>query len=452
MAATPRRSRPVRPPTRRWSLPFLAAALAVATMILPAPAGAAPSSRPVTNWVRHHATPLDTVDPAAPLGDLRALRQPVGTADVVGLGEAVHGTSELLSLRHRALRFLVEDMGFRTVAWEEQWTTGVEIDEYIRTGDGNLDELVREMSPPWQWAEVRDVLAWLRSYNATHTDQVRFVGVEYYLTWLPAYDAVEAYVAGAAPERLPELLEHWALVEPDLSVVDEPMDHVAWYVAQPDKGLYVGAAQAAQALVDGIAHEPGDPAHDLALHNARQIVAFYEHFTLEPDQQLVYREARAAENLLWWHDRNPDQRIAYWAASAHTANAPDLGLSTPEGTWRYPTVGSHLRQRLGADYVSVGFTFDRGTVEGEDGTIVLRPADDHWFERPLRDIEHDQFAVDLRRPAPVPVRAWLDGPLTTRGLAHAGPDASMDGGSLAEWFDVLVHRQEVSPARPLPGG
>jgi erythromycin esterase-like protein len=72
-------------------------------------------------------------------------------------------------------------MGFRSVAWEEDWTTGLQIDKYIRTGKGDLNALMGRMSPQWQSRQVADVLAWLRDYNAGRSDKVRFVGVEYYL-------------------------------------------------------------------------------------------------------------------------------------------------------------------------------------------------------------------------------------------------------------------------------
>ena len=432
--------------SHRCSQLLFASIVALMGTFLPTSSGHAAPSQPVTSWVQRHAEPLDSVDPARPLDDLRPLASSVGSAEVVGLGEAVHGASELLSMRHRALRFLVEEMGFRTVAWEEQWTTGVKVDEYIRTGVGDLDSLIRQMSSQWQWHEVRDVLEWLRSYNTTHADQVRFVGVEYYLTWLPAYDAVESYVRETAPDRLPELLDLWAVVKPDVEEASTPEEHYQWYSAVADKSPYIDAAHAARTLIESVAHAPGDRAHDLALHNMNQIVAFYEHYAMEFDEQLVYRDARAAENLLWWRDRHPDHRIAYWAASPHTANAPELRLVTPWGNWEYPSAGSHLRERLGEDYLSVGFTFDHGAVHGANGPVALPPAEDHWFEHPLRDVRYEEFLVDLRHAAPPPVRAWLDGPITTRGLPDAGPDAYTDGGTLQQWFDVLVHRQAVSPA------
>jgi erythromycin esterase len=99
------------------------------------------------------------------------------------------------------------------------------------------------------------------------------------------------------------------------------------YLAEmADKAPYIDHARQVYALVDGLPHSPGDRAHALALHHARQIVSFYEHFAL-PDNS-AYRDDRAPQNLRWWHDHSGD-KVAYWAASAHTADAPDLAIAAP---------------------------------------------------------------------------------------------------------------------------
>jgi erythromycin esterase-like protein len=81
---------------------------------------------------RREAALLNTVDPAAPFGDLVALRRSIGDAAIVGLGESTHGATQEITLKHRTLRLLVERMGFRSIAWEEDWTTGLQINQYIR--------------------------------------------------------------------------------------------------------------------------------------------------------------------------------------------------------------------------------------------------------------------------------------------------------------------------------
>jgi hypothetical protein len=79
----------------------------------------------------------------------------------------------------------------------------------------------------------------------------------------------------------------------------------------------------------------------------------------------------------------------------------------------------------------------------------MPPPRQEWFEQPLGKVGLDQFALDLRRPAPPPVRTWLTAPIKTRGLPNEGPDAYMSGGTLAQWFDIVVHRQEVTPTQPV---
>jgi hypothetical protein len=44
------------------------------------------------------------------------------------------------------------------------------------------------------------------------------------------------------------------------------------------------------------------------------------------------------------------------------------------------------------------------------------------------------------------VRRWLHDPVVTRGLPDDGPASVIEGGTLAEWFEVLVHTRTVHPA------
>lgn len=56
---------------------------------------------------------------ALPIGDdLDALRDVIGSARVVGIGETAHHVREYQQLRNRLVRFLVEHMGFGVVAVE----------------------------------------------------------------------------------------------------------------------------------------------------------------------------------------------------------------------------------------------------------------------------------------------------------------------------------------------
>ncbi len=407
-----------------------AVVLALAATLVAAPARA--DRDPVTRWLAHHAQGLPALDDATE------------GATVVGLGESVHGAHEEAALKLRALKRLVTRQGFRSVAWEEDWTTGRAIDRFVTTGRGRLPALVGRMTGQWQSREVVGTLRWVRAFNAAHPDDpVRFVGVEYYYTGRPAYDAVKRYVAARAPRLLRGLRADFRVIYPDLR---NPVAYSAQYAEERHKGRFIRRAHHLARLVSRVPHRAGDPAYAMVRQHVRQIVSFHEHYALSLDAQDDYRELHAARNLRWWQQRTGD-RVVYWAAMPHTVAAPRLRIALPGAPdFSYRTTGSHLREWYGAGYVSVGFLFDHGRVGLPPEVTPQPPPDPGWLEAPFGRVDRDAFLVDLDDPAPAAVRRWLHTRLTTRGLPWA-PGSTVTGGSPARWFDVLVHVQRVTPQR-----
>ncbi len=445
---------PTRPILRGWPLrlsALLSVLLLAGTVWLASPGPAqATQNHPLAGWLGGQAKPLDTTDPAAPLTDLRPLRRMVGDAVVVGLGESTHGSHEQFTLKHRIVRLLVEQLGFRSLAMEEDWATGIELNRYLLTGHGDPAELVKGMGMPWSTREVQAVLEWLRAWNTRHPDKVQFVGTDVFDTRPSVYDEVSHYVQQAAPRRLAELEGHFQVIRPTRP------DWVAFFLTQvPDQEPYLEHARQAYQLVAAIPHAAGDRAHQLALQHARQIVAFYEYYTLgDPN----YRDREIAHNLDWWH-RYTGDKVVYWAANVHTANAPRLTATLPPDVLEFKAAGAYLRERYGSRYLSIGMTFDHGAVNSGWGAppftpmpFLVPPPPDGFTERPLGDVDLPQYLLDLRTPAPPAVRSWLHAPAKIR-VTGATYDPSnhaahhMTGGSLAQWFDLIVHRQAVTPSQ-----
>ncbi|MGE7596338.1 hypothetical protein ACQKM1_25735 [Peribacillus frigoritolerans] len=53
-----------------------------------------------------------TIDPKQALDDLKPLKDMIGNANYVGLGEATHGSSEIFMLMHLLVKYLVTELGF----------------------------------------------------------------------------------------------------------------------------------------------------------------------------------------------------------------------------------------------------------------------------------------------------------------------------------------------------
>lgn len=411
--------------------------------------------REVARWIKDNAAPLASSDPAAPHSDLEPLRELVGDAVVVGLGGSTYGAHEQFTMIHRVVRFLVEELGFRAVATEEDWDVALDLNTYVLTGDGDLDALMKESGVPWRIQEMRDAVEWIRQYNTGHDEKVRFVGVGVIDTRQPVYDAVTEYVQRVAPDQVSALRQHFDIIKPNGA------DHVRWFIMQvPDKEPYVEHARAALRLVADLPHPDGDREHDLAVQHARQIVAFYEHYA----HHLVddgYRDEKMAENLRWWHEHTGD-KIAYWSTNAHSIRSEELHISVPpRGTLTFKPTGGHLRETFGERYVSIGLTFDSGTVNSGwsmppfTSRPIPAPAQSEEFsERPFAG-EVPRYLIDLGAEAPRSVRDWLRQPAKARVIGSicdpSRPDDHyLTGGSLAQWYDVIIHEQVVTASQVLP--
>jgi erythromycin esterase len=398
----------------------------------------------VARWISSNAHPLTTIDPGAPLTDLQPLRALVGDAKVVGLGRSTHGAHELSVLTHRIFRFLVERLGFRALAVEEDWTKGIEIDEHLRSGASDLQGLLDDVSAHWRTEEFLDVLRWMGSYNKRHpADPVRFVGVDIESIRALAYRSVIGFVRRAAPDRLDQIEAHYAALCPAAGIAE----HTEWYRSQPDKQPFIEHARRAHDLLSEL---PADDGHALALQHARAIVGFYEYHAQDG---VSFAEPLLAQNTIWWHEHTGD-KIAYWGGIPHTAVGEARQVSFPPAT---PTTnrnaGSYLREHFGPSYVSVGFTFHHGTVRlGSTSNTIPAPSPGRTDSLLGRGAP-DAYLLDLHVEQG-PARAWLDAPATLRLI---GPrydprdDANhhMTGGSLADWFDLIVHHRQATPTRPL---
>lgn len=405
----------------------------------------------VIRWIRQNAHPLTTLDPQAPLTDLEPLGDIVRNATVVGLGGGTRSAHEFSTIQHRVLQFLVEQLGFRSLALDMDWTQGIQLDTYVRTGEGDPCGLLADAQPYLQTGEILDVVRWMRAYNKKHQDEpLRIVGVDVIEMQALAYDAVTDFVARTAPERLDELDAHYQLLRPNGSIEE----HLDWYRNQDDTESYVDHARAAYDLVENL---PPHDGHALAVQHARAVVGFYQYHALDSRadrRPMGYLEQRLAENTIWWHEYTRD-KIVYWGASTHISNGNPRIVSFPP--WPPSgdrNAGSYLREHFGRDYVSVGLTFHHGSLtsfHGSEPQLIPAPSPE-FVDAVLARTSIDTYLLDMHADRSDTVQAWLDSPAKTR-VVHPNYDPKddaayhMSGGSLTDWFDIIIHCQEVTPAR-----
>lgn len=81
--------------TNKQLLPYLLLSIAAA------PCVQAANDTPVVEWMRTNAIRIATPEAGHGFADMQKLKQVVGDARIVSLGEATHGTREFFQLKHR---------------------------------------------------------------------------------------------------------------------------------------------------------------------------------------------------------------------------------------------------------------------------------------------------------------------------------------------------------------
>ena len=121
----------------------------------------------------------ETFDPAvdqlvAALGD---------ATELLGFGEALHGGEELLVLRNRLFRRLVEAHGYSAIAIESSFALAREVDDYVAGHGPDGYERVEERGFSngfGRLAANRELVEWMRRYNADPARPItlRFFGFD----------------------------------------------------------------------------------------------------------------------------------------------------------------------------------------------------------------------------------------------------------------------------------
>ncbi|MEU2899002.1 erythromycin esterase family protein [Streptomyces sp. NPDC001273] len=405
----------------------------------------------VVDAIERSAHTLRSTEPGGSLRDLSALGRMVGDAEVVGLGEATHGSRDFFRMKHRVLRYLVEEKGFRAFSLELPWSSGVRVNEYVLYGRGDLHRIAREEFQGsyriWNNADYLSLIEWMRAHNRHHpTDPVQFVGNDMGYAGPELYRRVTDHVAHAHPH----LRARVTALYDGLAPATDAATYLERYLELPltEREKRAERTREVLALLRKQPSAPGTSGqehvrvvqHARAIHQMAKGYSYDITDEAQVTEMMRYRDRVMAENVAWWHSHTGDRILL----SAHNTH-----VSCDAFDPRYPkTQGAVLRDSLGGEYVSIGFSFHSGAFKafGTDDNVIrthrvdaARPgSNEHTLDRAR---QRDLF-LDMRT-APRLVRTWLAEPRPTWNIGAGWPDPTEYRVALGEAHDVLIHLNEV---------
>ncbi|MHB8600097.1 MAG: erythromycin esterase family protein [Ktedonobacteraceae bacterium] len=412
------------------------------------------SSNPVVRWIQQNAIPLRTTDPGGSNADLAPLKQIVGNASIVGLGEETHGTHEFIDIKARLTEYLISTLGFTTFVMENDWGRSQILNAYINGGPGNITSVMSQsLDPPWQTQEYQALFEWMRAYNANpaHTTKIHFLGMDLQTINQSDFDTVENYLQKVDVQRVARVRDLYApilsngLLAP--SNTFPQLDASARYQNRAQQVYNL-----LQANQQNYINHSSPQSFALALQNARIIVQFttFYNYSTESDPLALYyqRDTFMAENVEWIYDHEAgvQPKIIVWAHDAHIAN--DTTYTTQDGR----NMGGELRTRYGKSYLPIGTTLYQGTFRiyynSSSAIQTIQPPGLYpsTYNYTLGQAGIPLYMLDLRKIPPGLVNTWALSSIILINYGLGGEDLSTPA-LLSQWFDVIIHVQNTTPAR-----
>lgn len=425
----------------------------------------------VLTWARDHLHAIDTVHPGGSQADLEPLRGMIGDATLVSFGEGLHGGAEPLEFRNRLFQFLVEQMGFTAIGIESGMVEGLEVNDYVLGGPGELKTVVANgftngfnRMPQENW-----LVQWMREYNADpkHSRKVQFYGLDASAseegdtqaplkTALRYLDKVDPQAAAALRTRLgsligrlnfsrfsdaPEDYTHLSQVERErvTAVIADMISLLqskrSAYTAASSPGAYQLASRTAigaRQVNDYERQVPVGWTPEEGFSAVAGTVAIADRIKAENARWIVQQQGAGGKVFLFAHR----DHIATALVTVHAPQPNRYHL--PSALPQPPMMGMVLQPLYGKQLVTIG------NLLGQDdsGCKAPRPPPPAGsLEGLLSSLNTPDFLLDLRS-APPAVAAWLDRPRELYGIDF--PDSL----AVEKAFDIVLFSHVVTPAIP----
>lgn len=404
--------------------------------------------------------------------DYDPLMKLAGSARVVLLGEASHGTHEFYRQRAEITKRLIEEKGFTAIAVEADWPDAYRVNRYVRGESADADAVEAlsgfERFPAWMWrnADVLDFVGWLRAYNDSlppNAVKAGFYGLDLYSLHASIH-AVLNYLGKVDPEGARRAQQRYSCFE---NFGEDPQSYgyaAGLGLSHTCETEVVSQLIELQRSAATYARRDGRIAADdffYAEQNARVVrnaEEYYRSMFRGRVSSWNLRDHHMTETLDGLMAHLPAQgepvKMVVWAHNSHLgdARATEMGAA---GEWN---VGQLVRERYGRDAVLIGFSTYSGTVTaasnwGDPAECKrVRPALSTSYEALFHETALPRFLLDLRDRSPL--AEGLRAPLLERAIGviyrpETERASHYFSARLSSQFDAVLHFDETRAVEPL---
>ena len=350
------------------------------------------------DWASKHSQKIETLEIAEKQNDLSSLKKIVADAELVCIGESRHDIHEQFQLKHRFIKFLVEEMNFTTVILEASLPYSNKINDYILNGNGNIDEIMSNMPGWFLWdtKEMKNIFTWLNEHNKNQDirNKVNFYGIdivapnnglEQILKFIKNVD--NQYFEDIKSKNFGRSIiddNQWQTTQKRYSELPKEEKQI---LMRNYNELFEHVKQ----NKDNYITKSSIQEYDWILGLSYSVNEANKMFSEEDRLKMgLIRENAMANITFGIKERN--KKIILWAHNVHIAKS-EFTMSVLPGI-KIKGMGYILNEKLKNKMVSIGASFNQG--EFQDENINFEPAEPNTVDGTLAKLQMDYFILDLK--------------------------------------------------------
>ncbi len=284
--------------------------------------------------------------------------------EIVGMGEATHGTHEFFSTKVELFKFLVNTCNFRVFGIEASYGAQLYVNEYVKEGVGDIQEIMHYLDWPWSTEEVRDLVEWIRMYNLDkdENDKISFygfdcqniaVGIKYLNRffqndssgYVQEFENITPLLSGNSEFDLFQLIKN------DRQKIKDSLYNT-------NKLLLEWIQMNEASITKKYGEKEFDRIH-LCIENFSQSLGFI----FEGYKTMHFRDSCMAYNVLKIHEIEQN-KMFIWAHNGHIGKEYS----------KIPIMGTYIKGVLNEKYYAIGFAFDHGNFMAWKGPNTIAGA------------------------------------------------------------------------------
>lgn len=250
--------------------------------------------------------------------------------EIIGLGEATHGNKEFQELKLTLLKKLVKDANVRAFALECDFSEGMEIDSYVKSGKFQKNPSKIFSFTIYHTNEMNDLINWIKKYNQNHDQKISFYGFD----MQNPENSVKLVKDFVKKENIDFDIKSLEILEEDkISIKDPKMKVLEENLKKLNEKLEKNTKE--KRLIENI-------------------LSSFPYYRMVDDyvKSSEYRDKKMAENISWIKDYEKNSRIMIAGHNGHIGKKESM----------YKNMGENLLEKYKKSYFTIGTDFYKTKV------------------------------------------------------------------------------------------